>query len=429
MKLKCPNCKKTLKVPRKFAGKQIKCPSCNGPVQIPATAAKKKDTQKKQVFDMASLGAIEAGGEAVIRDRQEKPMTLAEAQAQAAAAAAAGKGPSEPEDPRIRTCPQCGQKARSEDIYIDLICKHCGTPIAGYEVVDKTNKYTDGIAGRMAKGVSFYAGFTGALGYPSRAVAAILLAVGIAILAIAVPMLGILAFTEAASLNPIAAEENADASSWVGMFLTAMFLLEGVYFGAVAYYAAIDVIRATTSSNEQPPDLTWNIVNLGAALGGYVALIAIYAVIVMALAGGLPTTPERFDQLSKSSNLAILGILTFSVPMNMIGLASSHAMDGLNPIRVARSIGRLFGHYLFLFLVVLIYLGLNFGVMFAIMSWAGPAIQLAAQEGMDAGLVKVLGGIGAWGVVVGAGFYFAYCIGRVLGLFCRTYREQIDFEM
>jgi hypothetical protein len=371
------------------------------------------------------LGAIEAGGEAVIRERPDRLMTLAEAQA----ASAAEEGPSKPQDPRIRTCPQCGQIARSEDVYIDIICKHCGIPIAGLELVDKSSKYTDGLSGRMATGVSFYAGFTSALAYPSRAIAAILLAAGIAIAAIAVPMLGILAFTSAASLNPISGEDVTTSAAWVGVFLTTMFLLEGVYFGAVAYYAAIDAIRATTASNEQPPNLTWNIVNLGAALGGYAALIALYAVIVMALAGGLPNTQERLDQLTQPVNLAVLAILTFSVPMNMIGLASSHAMDGLNPVRVARSIGRLFGHYLFLFLIVLIYLGLNFGVMFAIMSWAGPAIQKAAQEGMKAGLVNVLGGIGAWGVVVGAGFYFAYCIGRVLGLFCRTYRSQIDFEM
>jgi len=353
-------------------------------------------------------------------------MTLAEAQA---AAAAAETRPSKVIDPRIRTCPQCRREARSEDIYIDLICNHCGMVIPGHELADKSTKYTDGLSGRMTAGVSFYAGFTGALAYPSRAIAAILLAAGIAIAAIAVPMLGILAFTSAASLNPASGEDAATSSAWVGMFLTTMFMLEGVYFGAVAYYAAIDAIRATTAGNEQPPNLTWNVVNLGAALAGYAAMIALYAVIVVALAGGLPTQQERLDQLMQPLNLVILGILTFGVPMNMIGLASSHAMDGLNPVRVARSIGRLFGHYLFLFLIVLIYLGLNFGVMFAIMSWAGPAIQTAAREGMKAGLLNVLGGVAAWGIVVGAGFYFAYCIGRVLGLFCRTYRQQIDFEM
>jgi hypothetical protein len=396
---------------------------------VPA-AAEKSGSEEEQGFDLSSLGAIESHGEAVIRESSGKPMTLAEAQAAAAAAAAEhGKKPVD-EDPRIRTCPGCGQKARSDDIYIDLICSHCNTPIPGLELVKKDAKYTGGLAGRMAKGVSFYGGFTGALAYPARAIASILTAMGLAIAIIAVPMLGILAFTASAGLNPASGETAATSSGWVGMFLTAMFGLQAIYFGAVAYYAAIDSIRATTAGNEQPPTLTWNIVNLGAALGGYAALIGLYVVIVIAMVGGVPTSQEDFNGLLMDPlKLVILGILTFGVPMNMIGLASSTALDGLNPMRVGRSIGRLFGHYLFLFLIVLIYLGLNVGIMFAVMSWAGPVIQDAARRGMEAGIGKVLGGIGAWGVVIGAAFYFAYCIGRVLGLFCRTYRDKIDFEM
>jgi hypothetical protein len=37
--------------------------------------------------------------------------------------------------------------------------------------------------------------------------------------------------------------------------------------------------------------------------------------------------------------------------------------------------------------------------------------------------------IAAWSLLVGLGFYFAYSIGRILGLFTRSYREQIDFEL
>ncbi len=31
--------------------------------------------------------------------------------------------------------------------------------------------------------------------------------------------------------------------------------------------------------------------------------------------------------------------------------------------------------------------------------------------------------------LLGLGFYFAYSIGRILGLFTRSYREEIDFEL
>jgi hypothetical protein len=255
------------------------------------------------------------------------------------------------------------------------------------------------------------------------------MASGIAVLIIAVPLLGILAFTSAGALNPITAKESEGSSSWVGMFLTSMFIMEGIYFGAVAYYAAIDAIRATTANNEQPPGLTWNIINLGAALSGYAALIAFYAVIIIALVGGIPTSADEFADVASPAKLAILALLTFAVPMNMLGLASSHAMEGLNPMRVGRSIGRTFGHYVFLFLIVLIYLSINVGVIVALMSWAWPLISSAASQGLGDGFVKMLGGVGAWGIVVAAFFYFAYYIGRVLGLFARTYREKIDFEM
>ena len=115
--------------------------------------------------------------------------------------------------------------------------------------------------------------------------------------------------------------------------------------------------------------------------------------------------------------------------MNMIGLASSHAFDGLHPVKVFRSIARLLGHYTFLFLIVLLYLGFYVGLMWAVMSWAGPAIAGAATQGIKNGIVKLLIGVCAWAVVMGLGFYFAYSIGRILGLFSRTYREEIEFEM
>ena len=54
---------------------------------------------------------------------------------------------------------------------------------------------------------------------------------------------------------------------------------------------------------------------------------------------------------------------------------------------------------------------------------------LAAQHGIKEGFVKMLGGLGAWTTVIGAGFYFAYAFGRILGLFARTFREDIDFEL
>ena len=94
--------------------------------------------------------------------------------------------------------------------------------------------------------------------------------VGIALGTIAVPLLGVLAFTQSANLNDLN-RRDADPSGgagWVAYFLTVAFIAQAIYFGSVAYYALIDTIRSTSAGNEQPPTLTWNIVNLGAALGG-----------------------------------------------------------------------------------------------------------------------------------------------------------------
>jgi len=96
---------------------------------------------------------------------------------------------------------------------------------------------------------------------------------------------------------------------------------------------------------------------------------------------------------------------------------------------VFKSVGRVAGQYVFLFLIVLLYLGIYVGLMVLVMGWAGPAIAESAAKGLGAGIVKMLGGIGAWAVVMGLGFYFAYSIGRILGLFSRTYKESLDFEL
>jgi len=122
-------------------------------------------------------------------------------------------------------------------------------------------------------------------------------------------------------------------------------------------------------------------------------------------------------------------LMTFGVPMNLIGLSSSHALDGLNPIRVFKSIVGTHGNYVFLFLITLLYFGIYAGVMTAVMNWAGPKIMGAATQGLGVGVMNMLMGLVAWVVMLGCGFYFACSMGRILGLFCRSYREKLDFEL
>ena len=371
---------------------------------------------------------FEDAGDFLYRQKGKR-LTLAEAQAQAGSAQSTA-GPSKA-DPTIRICPHCGQKVKSEDIYSELICRQCNGSIPGADIVPETKgRYTGGMADRIKTQVSFYTGFGSAFLYPIPGLVWILLGMGIALATIAVPLLAILAFTAGSGLNPIAEKQDL---GWVGTFLSVMFAVQGIYFGAVAYYAMIDTIRTTASGGEQPPSLTWNVGNLGVALAGYLALIGFYigivAVMVAIKTGHLPTSMEDLNALGTPGPLIILALLTFCVPMNMIGLASSHALDGLNMVRVFRSIGQLIGHYIFLFLIVLIYLGMYVGGTIAVMKWAGPAIMNSAQKGMEAGLLPMLGGPAAWSVLIGLGFYFAYMIGRILGLFCRSFKEGIDFDL
>jgi len=432
MKVNCPNCQKLLQAPDQWAGRKVRCPGCKQTITLHRAGAGSDEDDLG--LDLATLGSIESAGEAVVSERKGKPMTLREAQA---AAAAGGHVESLQTDPTIRACPHCGEKVRSQDLYSDLMCRHCGSSIPGMAAdTGQRAKYVDPTRGRTRAEVRFYTGFHGAVIYPLPAMSSILVGMVIALAIIAVPLSGLLLFTSLSTLNPQAAAEAGSGQAslaWVGIFLTVMFVLEGIYFGSVGYYALIDTIRTTVSGNEHPPPLTWNITKLGAALSGYAALIGFYLLIILIMlllsGSGFPPGREDLAVLAAPVNLLILALLTFGIPMNVVGLSGSHALDGLNLVRVGRSIGRVIGHYVFLFLIVLIYLGIYIGVMYAVMNWAGPAIMQAVREGIKVGYLNVLGGVGAWSVVMGAGFYFAYSIGRILGLFARSYKESFDFEL
>lgn len=436
MKVSCPNCQKVFSAPPEWAGRKVKCPGCKGPVTLPRTDAGGADDLS---FDLGSLETFEAGGEVIVRERKGKPMTLKEAQAVNAAAAAEVAATQQEVikiDPTMRICPGCGEKVHSTEPYGDLICRHCGATIPGRELDarEKNIRYSR-MSDRIANPVTFYTGFTSAALYPLPALGAIGLGMVIALAAIAVPILPIVAFTGASGANEIS--KTKMDFGWVGTALSLMFVLEAIYYGAVAYYAMIDTIRTTTSGTEQPPPLTWAPVKLVSALGGYAALIGFYLAVILALftakKGTLPSSAEDLELLSDPASLIVLALLTFSIPMNLIGLSSSQAMDGLNPLKFGKSIGKSLGHYIFLFLIFVLYLGFYVGVMYAVMSWAAPTITQAATKDTNAGMGKivfnVLAGLGAWSILIGAALYFAYALGRILGLFSRTYRERMAFEL
>ena len=417
MKVSCPNCQKVLQAPDDSAGQKVKCPGCKSVFALPAPPKASKDAAPKTGLDLDNLAALEDAGEAIYAQRKGKRMTVA--QAEAARATEEPDQPAAPVDPTVRICPNCGQKVKADDIYSEVECRHCGSGIPGVDLHTQTARYTSGMMDRIHTQVSFYTGFSSAFAYPIPATMWILIGMFVALVCILLPVGVVLAFTAGAGLNPIAGKADL---GWVGPALAGLFVVTGIYFGSVAYHLMIDTIRTTSAGGEQPPSLTWNPASLGAALGGYAALLGFYALVVFLLMlmsndGHVPGTLEELGKLARPGNLIFLAILTFGVPMNMIGLSSSHALDGLNPVRTFRSIGHVAGAYIFLFLIMLIYLGMYVGGVCAVMTWAGPVIMAAAQKGMDVGLLRMLGGPAAWSGLIGLGFYFAYSIGRILGLF------------
>lgn len=429
MKVNCPNCSKPLQAPDDWGGKMVKCPGCKKAIKLPVT---KVDVDGPSFeLDVSTLSNMESAGETKARE-QKKKLSLKEAQA---LAAQAEQTPTEEsgQDPLIRTCPSCGEKVRSPDLYSEIMCKHCGAGIPGrsLEGADKARYHSD--ADRAGHYVTFYAGFTGAVMYPLPALGSIAAAMGIALASIAVPLLAVLGFIMSAGLNPVNESAGETDYGWVGVFITIAFIVQGIYFGSVAYCILIDTIRSTTSGTEHPPDVSWNIVSLGAALVGYAALVFLYLAVTLGLVyfanGTFPMSLEDLAALTQPFNLAVLAIITLGVPMNMIGLSSTQALDGLNPARVAISIANTVGHYIFLFLISVLFLGIYAAIMSAVLGWAGPKILTTAKEGLGAGFVNMLMGLVAWAVVIGVGFYFAYSLGRILGLFTRTYRKQLKFEL
>jgi len=434
MKVTCPKCRKVVQAPDEWAGRKVKCPGCKDMIKLPLSAD--GSSAEDLNFDLGRLGSLEAGGEILVREHKGKPLSLKEAQQMAAQVA--DRPPPEPTDPTIRICPKCGQKVRCLDPYAEVMCSYCSTGITGRsdESTRKAKYIQDDSL--LKKPVSFYDGFTSAAAYPLPALGSIGVGMALAFASITAPLLAVLGFLAAANANPITQKPGGTDYGWVGLFITSMFIAQAAYFGSVAYCILIDTIRTTNSGTETPPNLIWNIIKFGSTLGGYAILVVLYvgvvAILLIASNGTLPflgptgTKWSDFAALGQPGNLVILTLLTFCIPMNLIGLASGHPFYGLNPLRFGLSIGKTIGHYIFLFLIFVLYVGIYAGIMTAVLSWAGPAILQTAREGLKAGLANMIGGLGAWAVVLGAGFYFAYSIGRILGLFSRTYNKSLNFE-
>ncbi len=429
MKLRCPRCEKVLNVPDKYAGKAIRCPACNRGFQVP---------QMKQ----STVGAGGGGG-LDLEDfaRQEKTTQQLSEEERAEIEAKAAADDAAHADPNMRICPSCGAKTRSEDPTVDILCSHCWKPISATEggglssgrSVKQKKKYQP-----FSKG-GFYTEVGRAMLYPIPAIWSIInsgsIAVGAGILPVAVVTVAATVMTFS-NVGTAQEGEGADLSG-AALLVTGVFMLEVVFFSGVAVHTFFDVVRSTSIGEDAPPKMSWNLNDIAKSTASWLILITIYGAIMGVVdtlfVGDADLIQLFLDQdwvgMLKVSPYIIASLAyLFFYPMMLIALALGNLGGALNPLKIAKSIFRTHFHYSFLFVLVSLYLMIMlFGGGFIFFNYM---IDRVARMGEDAG-AGAIGGVsvalGMWGTVMSFFFYSTYIVGRLHGLFVRSFRERLDF--
>ncbi len=412
MKVTCPKCHKVIQAPDEWAGRKVKCPGCKDMIKLPESLD--GSARDDLGFDISSLGALERG-EVLIRERKGKPLSLKEAQEMAAQAPSEEAAPA-PRDPSIRICPKCKQKVRCLDPYAEVMCGYCGTGIPS-QMENALAKYKPETI-IETKQVSFYSGFTTAISYPVRAVASMLGATFILPIVVILPIGAFVALQILQAQNEVS---GAADIGWVNPVLGIAGVVIKLYLVAMGFFVLVDTLRVTLIGEEIPPPLSYSPSRIIGVLVPYLPLMGAYAVL-FALAYFLFIGPPEQDNL----HIWILftAIVGFPMPMSAIGIASSKTTDGLNPLRVLRSIGRTLGHYCFLDLILVLY-GAFAGVLIALVSSLGGLMENLISNKQIALLPS---SFVAWFSLLGAGLYCSYMLGRLVGLFARTFKDRLDFD-
>ena len=428
MKLHCPRCEKKLSIPDKFAGKAIRCPACNRAFNVPKPQVALSGPGGPAV-DLENLAALERGSSQMGEEELAGAQLANHAKVKA--------------KPGERTCPQCGKITEVQDIYVETLCSHCWTPIPGISVgdgYDVGDTKLVGYKGSVGQGsVSFYDGLATAMAYPTQAIGSLLVAVLIAVGIILVPVALMTAVGQAAEQSgtgSAAGVQQADLSG-VQMLLRGVFLVEILFFSAVGIHAFLDVIRTTAVGEEKPPTLSWHPSQWGKSLVGYFALLVYYfvmtwMVLFIATSGNaqMPESIEAAEQMVTdiATNFVIgMVIVSAIVPMNLIGLALGGVGQALNPVNVLKSIGKTHVHYLFLVILLCVYGTICVVAFMAMLGWFLPLADAMITGAGEGKLGLVSGGLLAWGLVMGFVFYAMYALGRLHGLFARTYRKKLLF--
>lgn len=463
MKVACPNCQHALKVPDDWAGRTAKCPHCKAPFVVPGEAPAAGDSQAvtaaSKPAPASSSGRAAAGGdpdglnlqalEGMMPDDKPAADPLDAAPPKKRRWGGGGKKPAEEapkavkvvrgEDGKVyRVCPGCGRQVRSDDPYMELFCSNCGRTIPatkGAEDIELPEGQTL-IGGRgrdRNRTVGFYDGLVQAFGYPIGAMQSVLMGTLVAIGVIIIPTAILMGLLYVVKQEPVKGDQ-IEVGSWPGMALMGVLLFELIYCAGVGFYALIDSIRSTATGAEKPPELVFNLTTVVGSLVGYISFMVFYGLLIalgIKLFGNwpdtLPTTREQMQGLLGPGMYAYLAVLTVFIPMTIIGLAVGQGLQGLNPLRMVRSIASVSFHYMFLYCIVLVYTGLIAVAGLTMVGYTGEAIVSVYKNGLEQGAGEMALGVVYWGVLMAAGFYAQYVLGRILGLFAREFKYQMAY--
>ena len=434
MNIECPACNKAIDVPESWAGKRVRCLGCQEPFTVPAPQGRATGSADPMPESLGDLALLEQTATSPDDDGFETEDFEGAPSTQTIIA----PEKADDEDGRTRICPHCGKTVRATDEFSAVLCSHCQHSVPARtprpQTTDARPTPRGARPGEEAGG--FYAEFLSAFLYPLPGLGSLVLGMVIAAGAIFLPVGILLGMAIGAGRNPIT--EAADVT-WVKPLLSFFFLVEAVYFGGVGYYLLVDTIRCTGQGLGKPPPLTWNLTSVTTALIGYAGLATYYLIIGLIIIYvtndwtlKIPTTLEDFERYKSPAYLAIFAVVTFTVPMNVIGLGSARMLEGFSPYRILISIRRTATNYCFLFLIVCLYLAIYVGLMASVVGWASDKVLMAIEAYSEQGTQSfpdVAAGLGAWSVLIGVGLYFAYVMGRLLGLFVKSYRRRLAFDL
>lgn len=436
MKIRCPRCEKMLSIPDKYAGKTIRCPGCNQAFKVPAlTAALGAGGAPK--LDLEDLARLEQGGSQLTEEELAAHATQEQAGIDAEAEAKLG----------YRTCPHCRAKIKAKDPYVELLCSHCWKPIpavggSGSGLGGKKIKQTGVEVTATGKG-GFYTELASAFTYPIPALSSILTASGIAFLAAMLPVVvitGASSLMEQSNVGTEQGVQKADLSN-VAIILMGIFGAEVFFFSAIAIHSFFDVVRTTGVRDDQPPKLTFSPSQWGKSFMSYLVLTVYYVamtslVIVLTMEGSFDSvinaigTDQPLKPFEEAATPFVVGmvLISFFIPMNLIGISLGHIGQALNPSAVLKSVARTHVHYVFLVLIVCVYGGLlSYIYASMLFGWFLPQISKMRAGSTEGSLMDVALPLLAWGAVMAVFFYGTYVLGRLHGLFVRTYRKNLLF--